>query len=53
VAGGQPPAQGIYGADTLNDPRSNPFTGTVDPEPGAEPYHDFNEKIWAECYHRS
>ena len=30
--------------------RLNPFTGLVDREPPAAPYHDFNEKIWAECY---
>ncbi|MGQ9676232.1 MAG: DUF3536 domain-containing protein [Chloroflexota bacterium] len=30
--------------------RVNPFTGKVPVEPGAEPYHDFNEKITAECY---
>src|SRR5215831_1861119 len=30
--------------------RLNPFTGRVDQEPAAAPYHDFNEKIWAECY---
>ena len=31
-------------------PRENPFTGTLPREQGAEPYHDFNEKINAECY---
>ncbi|MBI4495030.1 MAG: DUF3536 domain-containing protein [Chloroflexi bacterium] len=31
-------------------PRENPFTGKVPSEPGAGPYHDFNEKIAAECY---
>ena len=31
-------------------PRENPFTGEVPREPGAEPYHDFNEKITHECY---
>jgi hypothetical protein len=31
-------------------PRENPFSGEVFREPGAEPYHDFNEKIAAECY---
>jgi hypothetical protein len=30
--------------------REDPFTGCVPPEPGAGPYHDFNEKIHAECY---
>lgn len=31
-------------------PRQDPFTGRVPREPGAEPYHDYNEKITAECY---
>ncbi|MBI2953819.1 MAG: DUF3536 domain-containing protein [Chloroflexi bacterium] len=30
--------------------REDPFTGQVPQELGAEPYHDFNEKINAECY---
>jgi hypothetical protein len=31
-------------------PREDPFTGRVPREAGAEPFHDFNEKILAECY---
>jgi len=31
-------------------PRENPFTGDMPREAGAEPYHDFNEKITAESY---
>jgi alpha-amylase/alpha-mannosidase (GH57 family) len=31
-------------------PRENPFTGEVPVEKGAEPYHDYNEKITAESY---
>src|SRR5512143_839315 len=31
-------------------PRENPFTGEVPREKGAAPYHDYNEKITAECY---
>ncbi len=31
-------------------PRENPWTGLVDAESGAEPFHDWNERIHAECY---
>ncbi len=31
-------------------PREDPFTGVMPVEPQAAPYHDFNEKITAECY---
>ncbi len=31
-------------------PREDPFTGVIPQELGAEPYHNFNEKITAECY---
>ncbi|MBI3999105.1 MAG: DUF3536 domain-containing protein, partial [Candidatus Omnitrophica bacterium] len=31
-------------------PRENPWTDEVEPQKGAEPYHDWNEKIYHECY---
>ncbi|MDQ2938203.1 MAG: DUF3536 domain-containing protein [Acidobacteriota bacterium] len=31
-------------------PRENPWTGLVDPEPGAHPFQDWNERIHSECY---
>jgi len=31
-------------------PRENPWTGVVEREYGADPYHDWNERIYAECY---
>jgi len=31
-------------------PREDPLTGQVPREPGAEPYHDWNERINAQCY---
>ena len=39
----------VYG-HFYQPPREDPFTGVIPVEPGASPYHDFNEKIYTECY---
>ncbi|MCA9729588.1 MAG: DUF3536 domain-containing protein, partial [Candidatus Eisenbacteria bacterium] len=31
-------------------PRENPWTEILDPEPTAAPFHDWNERVHAECY---
>jgi len=40
----------VIHAHFYQPPRENPFFDEVETEPGAEPFHDWNERIDRECY---
>jgi len=40
----------LHSRPLLSAPRENPWLETVETQDSAAPYHDWNERICAECY---